>query len=232
GGNYTYGLHAVFRSTDGGATWGARVRNTDATKLNTVLLTNPVYAFLTECGFGASQFFDQGWYDNVVAVDPLDANRVWVGGIDLFRSDDGGTNWGLASYWWTSPDPRHAHADQHSIAFHPQYDGTSNRIMFAGNDGGLYKTTDARAATATGPAAPCGSAGGMAWTNLNNGYGVTQFYHGVPYPGGTTYLGGTQDNGTLRGTDAGGINSWTMILGGDGGYVALDSGNTSVLYAE
>ncbi len=98
------GLHAVFRSTDGGSTWTARVRNTSATKLSTVLLSNPVYAFFSDCGFGPDARYNQGWYDNVIAVDPIDPDRVWVGGIDLFRSDDGGANWGLASHWWASAD--------------------------------------------------------------------------------------------------------------------------------
>jgi hypothetical protein len=231
---YYHGLHALFRSTDSGTTWTAQVRNTDSTKLNTVLLTNPVYAFAAQCGFGANQFFNQGWYDNVIAVDPTDPNRIWAGGIDLMRSDDGGMNWGLASYWWSSPvNPHYAHADQHAIVFHPQYDGMTNATMFVGNDGGLFRTDNARAATAVGPTAPCNvSNTAVSWTTLNNSYGVTQFYNGLPYPGGTTYFGGTQDNGTLRGTDAAGSNAWSTILGGDGGYVALDPADTNILYAE
>jgi len=226
------GLHAVFRSTDGGMTWSPRVRNTSPTKLNTVLLTNAVFAFNAECGFGADEFFNQGWYDNVIAVDPADSGRVWVGGIDLFRSDDGGANWGIASYWWASTsNPRYTHADQHVIVFHPGYNGTTNKIMLVGNDGGLFRTTDARAATASGATAACSTGGGMSWSTLNNGYAVTQFYHGLPYPAGTTYFGGTQDNGTVRGTD-GAPNAWGEILGGDGGYVAIDPSNPSVLYAE
>ncbi len=72
-GLYQDGLRGVFRSTQGGAkgTWTTQVRNTDTNKLNTVLLSNPVYAFLKECKFGSSSvFFNQGWYDNVIAVDP------------------------------------------------------------------------------------------------------------------------------------------------------------------
>jgi len=236
GGNYLDGLYAVWRSTSNGdsGTWTIQVQNTNATKLNTVLLTNPVYAFLTECGFGTSAFFNQGWYDNVIAVDPADANRVWVGGIDLFRSDDAGANWGMASHWWAaSSNFRFAHADQHAVVFHPGYNGSTNKIMFVGNDGGLFRTNDARAATATGALAPCSTSNGsVAWTELNNTYGVTQFYHGVPYPSGTTYFGGTQDNGTIRGSDGGGADGWVELLGGDGGYVAVDPSNTSILYAE
>jgi hypothetical protein len=229
-GNLHNGLLAVYRSTDGGGTWATRVDNTSLTKLNTLLLTNPIEASLVECGFAPQEsFFNQGWYDNVIAVDPADPNRVWVGGIDLFRSDDGGATWGLASNWWAGGSS-FAHADQHAIVFQPGYNGTTNQTMFVGNDGGLFKTTNARAATTTDVCLNTPPA--VTWTNLNNNYGATQFYYGVPYPNGTTYFGGTQDNGTDRGTDGGGITGWSEILGGDGGAVAVDSTNTNVIYAE
>jgi hypothetical protein len=60
---------------------------------------------------------------------------------------------------------------------------------------------------------------------------VTQFYHGVPFPDGRIYIGGTQDNGTLFGSDALGGNDWRRMLGGDGGYSAIDPANTNVIYA-
>ena len=137
-----------------------RCDNTSPTKLNTLLLTNPVFARLTECGFGSSSFSNQGWYDNVIAVDPADANSVWAGGIDLFRSDDGGANWGLASYWWApTTNPHYAHADQHAIAFHPGYNGTANQMMFVGNDGGVFRTDNAaRPRWPPGPLAACNPA--------------------------------------------------------------------------
>ena len=235
-GDYEDGLHALFRSTSGGeaGTWTPQVRNSDPTKLNTMLLTNTLFAFLNECGYGKSQFYGQGWYDNVIAVDPVDANRVWVGGIDLFRSEDGGRNWGLASYSYFDNDiPQYTHPDHHVIVFHPWYNGASNKTLFVGNDGGLYRTDDALAPVGVGARGVCDpNQGGVRWTSLNNNYAVTQFYHGVPYPDGTSYVGGTQDNGTLRGTDAGGINGWREVYGGDGGFVAVDPNDPSVVYAE
>ena len=63
-GDFEQGLHAVFQSTDGGATWSARVRNTDPTKLNTVLLSNPVEAFKHDCWPGtypANSWSNRGW---------------------------------------------------------------------------------------------------------------------------------------------------------------------------
>ena len=225
GNNYFRGLHAVFRSTSNGdtGTWTARVRNTDPVRLNTLLLTFPQGATFQQCGIGTDFFSNLGHYANVIAVDPLDPNRVWTGGVSLFRSDDGGANWGIASCY--------PHPDVHAIVFHPQFNGTSNKTMFIGNDGGIEKTDDARALVKTNPCDnTCDSF--ATFTDLNNSYGVTQFYHGLPYPDGVTYFGGTQDNGTQRGSDSGGSNNWKFILGGDGGYVAVDPTNTSVLYAE
>ena len=235
-GDYLDGLHGVFRSTDGGATWTARVRNTSPRKLDQALLSNPIFVFLEECFGAPGAFFNQGWYDNVIAVDPRDSNRVWAGGIDLFRSDDGGKSWGLASYWWAQLDdgsylPSYAHADQHTIVFHPRYNGTTNKTMFVGGDGGIFKTRDARAATVKDTAGVCDPfAGAFEWEDLNNGYAVTQFYHGLPYPDGTTYFGGTQDNGSIRGDNTSGANAWESIFGGDGAYVAIDRTDTDILY--
>lgn len=244
-GTYNLGLLAVFRSTASGdaGSWTARVRNTDATKLNTVLLSNPIIAFLAECGQGGSSFLNQGWYDNVIAVDPVNPDRVWAGGIDLFRSDDGGQNWGIASYWWANPPGfnegpalrtgPYSHADQHGIFFHPQYNGTTNRMMYVTSDGGVLVTDNALASLATGTRAPCDDSNtGVRWASLSRSYGVTQFYHGLPYPNGLTYMGGTQDNGTLRGTDSDGINGWDEVFGGDGGYVAIDPTDSDNIYVE
>ena len=232
-----HGLLAVYRSAEHGAagTWQTQVHYTDANRINTVQLTNPVYAFLADCGYGAAnQIFSQGWYDNQIAVDPKNENIVWTAGVDLMRSDDGGRNWGVASYWWFgATDPLYAHADNHAITFHPKYNGASNRQLFVASDGGIHRTTDARAATGTSLASICGitASDQVQWTSLNNGYQVTQFYHGAVYPDGSAFFGGTQDNGTVLGALAGGQN-WNMIRGGDGGYVAVDRLDPAVLYGE
>ncbi len=229
-GNYNQGLHKVIRSTTGGGsgTWTTRVDNTNGTLLNTLMLTNPVYANLASCGFGTSQFLNQGWYDNIIAVDPINSDRVWTGGIDVMLSVDGGQNWGVASYWWSSTAGSYLHADQHAIVFHPNYDGATNQTMYVTSDGGIHRTTTATSGTASTNV--CLPSDLFGWANLNNNYNIAQFYHGDTYPNGVTFFGGTQDNGTLRGTT--GSTSWTEIYGGDGGYVAVDSGNTNILFQE
>ncbi|HEV2837365.1 MAG TPA: Ig-like domain-containing protein [Pyrinomonadaceae bacterium] len=263
--NYTDGLLAVLRSTSSGdiGSWTTRTRNNSANLQDTLLLSNPVFGAFTQCGFGTTQMLNQGWYDNVIAVDPTDSEKVWIGGIDLFRSDNGGVNWGVASYWWfqgdgTPPnngDPQLVHADNHILVFHPNYNGTTNQQLFIGDDGGLYKTSNAKdgnvgyvngttpgGGVITTSSPICGSEftpGGfftvpspVIWGPLNNGYSVTQFYHGLPYPNGQRYFGGTQDNGTNRGTDAAGPNAWARINGGDGGYVAVNRLNTTTIFFE
>lgn len=240
-GTYQHGLYAFFRSDSGGGagTWTARVRNTDANKVNTAILSNLVDATAVECKFGTGDFFTgQSWYDLTIAVDPVDSNRIWVGGIDMFRSDDGGANWGAAAFAYDGTGgqfvygkPNQLHPDQHFITFHPQFNGTTNQQMFIGNDGGIWRTDNARAQVSTGPRAFCNASGNkVTWTHLNNSYGVTQFYHGSVYPDGKTYLGGTQDNGTPRGNDTDGPNQWKQILLADGGYSAVDFLNTNTLY--
>ncbi|MEP7010077.1 MAG: hypothetical protein ABJC13_07125 [Acidobacteriota bacterium] len=72
----------------------------------------------------------------------------------------------------------------------------------------------------------------MVWRKLNNGYEVTQFYHGAVFPSGDAYLGGSQGNGTLLGGTASGRNGWRKLLAGDGGYVAVDPTDTQTIYAE
>ena len=237
GGNYRQGLLAVYRSDRGGAagTWEARVTNQDPSVINTLLLTNIYGASSRACsGNPAAQnsFITMGWYINVIAVDPRDPNRVWAAGVDWFRSDDGGRNWGLASYAGAGFAST-THVDQHVITFHPQYDGEANQIALIGNDGGVYRTSNSRAATATGDRAACSGAGvQVGWTSLNRGYGVTQFYHGTPSADGTFVIAGAQDNGTLYGSDALGGDGWRPIYGGDGGFSAISAANANTWLVE
>src|SRR5687767_9482500 len=230
-GIYEQGLLAVYRSDRGGVpgTWETRVNHHDPTFLNTMLLTNTASAAARVCSAQGSNVLPavMGWYNNVIAVDPRDPDRLWAAGVDWFRSDDGGRKWGLAS--WANPNlPSYSHVDQHAITFHPQYDGESNQIALIGNDGGIFRTTNARAATSNGPQAMCtgGQPIQIGWQSLNRGYGVTQFYHGTPLPDGTQYLAGAQDNNTLLGYDATGPDGWRPVLGGDGGFSAVHPTHT------
>jgi hypothetical protein len=236
GGHYRQGLLAVYRSSAGGApgSWEARTTHADASRLHTLILTNPYAASANTCNPALqNEYVNMGWYNNVIAVDPRDPERVWAGGVSWFRSDDGARTWGMADYASTA-STAYTHVDQHAIAFHPRYDGSANQTVLIGNDGGVFRSRNARAATKTGPSAPC-SAGPLprvAWTSLNRGYGVTQFYHGTGFPDGTSYIAGAQDNGTLFGRDRDGADGWRPVFGGDGGFTAVDPTQPATFYVE
>jgi photosystem II stability/assembly factor-like uncharacterized protein len=185
-GAYYRALLAVYRSTSGG-TAGSWVTQTNQSsgRLNSAILSiDSAYNFgATFCSESAASvnFNGQAGYNLAVAVDPLDPNRVWAAGIGLFRSDDGGVTWGYAFV--------NDHPDQHGLVFDPGYDGNANQTLYNISDGGIYKTTQARGQTGT-----CANTSStVIWTPLNNQYVTTQFYHGVPYPGGAAFFGGTQE---------------------------------------
>jgi hypothetical protein len=159
---------------------------------------------------------EQGWYANCLwAGDPLDPNFVIIGGLDLYRTTDGGLTYTKISDWQQSP--KSAHADHHAIVAHPAYDGASNKTVFFGNDGGLYRADDATAVTPD-----------TGWMNLNNGLGITELYGAATNLASGKMVAGAQDNGTLLYTPtsvppspATGPNGWVSIYGGDGGYAAV-----------
>jgi photosystem II stability/assembly factor-like uncharacterized protein len=92
------------------------------------------------------------------------------------------------------------HPDQHVLAF-----GTGTPVpLFAGNDGGLYRSDD----------------GGESWRSLNEGLGITEIEYLAQHPQLPDWLlAGTQDNGTVRYQ---GSPRWTQVAGGDGGECAVD----------
>ena len=232
---FNQGLLAVVRSVEAGAagTWKAVVRNTASDRLSTLLLTNPVAAAEVECKFSnQNKFVTMGWYCNAIAVDPTNPDRVWAAGVDLFRSDDGGASWGVASYWWADrATPSYVHADQHAIVFHPNFDGITNHTLFAANDGGIFKTDEASDGVRRGIMSLCNPDDGeIAWRHISGNLGITQFYHGAVFPNGREYIAGAQDNGTLLGRDDLGTNGWTLIAGGDGSYLAINPVNPSTFY--
>jgi hypothetical protein len=195
----------IWQSTDGGQTYASRTA--------------------TFGGAAANHLGAQGWYDNVIwAGDPTDVNLLIVGGIDLWRSADGGNTLTPISTWWSDQS---AHADHHAIVSDPGYNGVDNRRVYFGNDGGVYRAENV---TTVGNNASAPYTNG--WVNLTNGYGVTQFYYGAGHIGTNTIMGGAQDNGTLRYSPAQGANAWNEVWGGDGGDVASDPSDAQVWYGE
>ena len=167
----------------------------------------------------------QAFYDLLLAVDPTDDTKIYIGGIDLFRSTDAGGTWKQISKWsdnnnlgaLTIPT---VHADQHGWAFHP----TDPNQALIGNDGGVFYASSLSAAETTTTAIVARI------KDLN----ITQFYHGEIGQSTTTKLlvSGAQDNGTpfINGASAG-INSATDVYGGDGAYSFIDKDGEYMIVA-
>ncbi len=187
------GLKGIYKSIDSGSTWAA--------------LTRPQGIPSEE---GKTYLGSQGWYGNVISIDPNNTNNIYVGGVDMMKSTDGGTTWNQLTYWDSYFGTPVVHADHHAITFDPSTPNT----VFSGNDGGIYKSTD----------------GGATWVALNNGLGITQFFSGAISSTGSVYYGGAQDNGHLKFNNNG--TNWTEVVGGDGGYSGIDQMNSSIAYEE
>jgi len=165
----------------------------------------------------------QCWYDNVIKVDPTNKSHVWFGGSSVsdaggnptwvVRTMTGGTSWSTVI-----PNQLGAglpHVDTHALAFVKI--GTKVRL-YLGNDGGIWRTDDAEAAT-------------IAWTNLNDSLlTLTQFYPSIsinPSSPSIAYAG-TQDNGSQN--YQGGVSWVDNNLCGDGASTAVDAAVPSTVY--
>lgn len=226
-GDYENGLHALFRSTDGGLTWQPRLRNSSSDALSTYVFAYADGMEAPRCGFGGFNNYSAGWYNQAIAVDPLNPDIVWVAGMDIYRSSDGGASFGKASYnFLRGMDPSGIHADMHALVFDPGYDGGGNQRLWAVTDGGVWLTEQALGAVSGGILSACRPLpGSLGWRELNNGLGTVQYYSGAVSPDGQRYVAGAQDNGTHLNDHARGASGWQHIFGGDGAEVAIDPTN-------
>lgn len=175
---------SLIKSTDGGSGWSPPLTSAN--------------------GF----CYPQCWYDIALAVDPANANNVYIcgsaagygGGASEFKlSTDGGSNF-FNSY-------SGLHADMHAIAI---ANAPNNNIIYVGNDGGIFRS----------------SSSGASWTSCNTtGLSATQFESIALHPTDRNFsIGGTQDNGTeyLHSN-----STWSLFDGGDGGFALIDQNATN-----
>jgi hypothetical protein len=156
-------------------------------------------------------------YSGGIWVDPTNAARLVIGGLDAYRSTNSGASWTKISAWASYPNS--AHADQHMMLEHPAFDGVTNNTVYFANDGGVQRATNVFTVSNT-----------SGWTNLAVGLAITQFYGCAISPISSVVMGGAQDNGTSRGTTISGLNGWTQPGGGDGGFCAADPLDPNYFY--
>lgn len=193
--NTSNGLLGVFKSTSSGAAF-------------TQISGHSPNMLAWNCD--GSDSGGQGWYDLCIAADPNNADIVFIGGINTWKSINGGTAWTISNHWSGTCGgiATTVHADKHYLAYQP---GTST--LFECNDGGLYKTSNS----------------GTSWTHLGNGMVISQMYRlGVSQANPADVIAGLQDNGTKAMLS----NTWKDIIGGDGMECLIDYTNSNVQYGE
>ena len=168
----------------------------------------------TQLASASSTVIGEGfaWYNTLLQADPNDPNTVYLGTVGLWSTTDGGTTWTDISGGTDASFPHTIHADQHSMTFDP----SNSKIVYAGNDGGVYRSTDRSAAA-------------FRWNTRAHGMATTEFYRLTSQLASAGLIaGGSQDNGTEI---TFGNQTWYMPGGCDGSDVAVDAANASTLYA-
>lgn len=179
----------VYKSTDGGLSWKK-----------------------THEGYLDGIYYSYGYYFGKIHVDPSNGEKIYIYGVPILKSGDGGKT-------FTSIAAENVHSDHHALWINPKMPGH----LINGNDGGVNITYD----------------DGATWIK-NNAPAVGQFYtvnvdNEKPY----NVYGGLQDNGVWKGAhnsdmDFGwhqrGEYPYKFIMGGDGMQVQIDSRNTDIVY--
>ncbi|WP_197539374.1 WD40/YVTN/BNR-like repeat-containing protein [Sorangium cellulosum] len=214
----------IYKSTDGGGTWnllGNGPTGASADWLKLALGTSGAHgtefvaakrsgALYTSTDGGATWTALAGSHGsaphhtwaNLLAVAPDDEAILLAGGVSAQRTADGGATWSNLGV---------LHADHHIAVFAP----SNTSVVYACNDGGLYRSTDK----------------GATWKKASDGMVVTQFYDvGVWETISTVVGGGTQDQGTTMTT--GGL-TWRHIQNThDGGYFVISPTDPRTMYEE
>lgn len=246
-GNFSTAGHGIYKTTNHGASWTKLTNGLPSTFGGKAMLSihqsnpNIIYAsigngsssgagtWLCKSTNGGNNWTIvnttdystyQGWFSHWVGVHPLNPDFVLAGGIDIWKSTNGGitltkkTDW-AAWYFGQTPiggpeGPAHyVHADQHSITFHP----LNPNIIYFGTDGGVFRTTNS----------------GETFEGCNGGYQTTQFYNGFSSSNSNVNLaiGGMQDNATAIYL---GSLAWYRAIGGDGCQTGINQTNPNVMY--
>lgn len=179
-----FNLKGIYSSSNGGDTW---------TSLD--IEDNPV----------AQNYGGFGWYFGKIRINPVNHQDVFLLGVDLYRTLDGGKSWELAApEWWTYD----VHSDKHDLIF-------AGNQVFLTTDGGAYRS----------------SITNLDWYDIEN-IPTTQFYRVAHNPHNPDYVyGGAQDNGTTGGNQNT-KDVWERLFGGDGFQAIFHPTNPEIYYYE
>jgi hypothetical protein len=180
-GNYFQG---VYRSNDSGSSF---------TAMNT---TTNVFE---NVGQGS-----QSWYDLAFAVSQTNANEMYTGCLNVWKSTNGGTSFTKVNNWSSPTAAAYTHADIHYLGFY-------GNKLYCGSDGGIYVSSNS----------------GFSFTDLTATAQISQFYRvAVSKQSVNNMVGGLQDNGG-HGFSGG---QWKNYYGADGMDTGINPNNPNQYY--
>ncbi|MBC8510930.1 MAG: T9SS type A sorting domain-containing protein [Cryomorphaceae bacterium] len=187
-----YSFHGLYKSSDSGDSWIPQSSTPNILGRET----------------DGSDSGGQSWYDLSLGVATNNENLVYVGGINIWRSDNGGVNWDIDANSGNGSNYSYMHVDQHAFEFNPH-----THVAYAGNDGGFYKYMENL----------------NKWVDISDGLEISQFYNlGLSQSNPNRLVAGAQDNGTEMLTNS----TWDAIMGGDGMECKIDHNDDDIIYAE
>ncbi|MEA2042672.1 MAG: T9SS type A sorting domain-containing protein [Bacteroidota bacterium] len=188
------GLYGIYKSTDSGDSFSQVFDGT--------ISGNNLMGWYEGNSTGG-----QGWYDLSMAVSPNNEDVLLIGGVNTWRSQDGGSNWDMVNHWYGGFGAQAVHADKHMLKYRADGD------LFECNDGGIYYSN---------------SDGDIdSWIDKSNGMMISQMYKlGTSKTVADETITGLQDNGTklLSGS------YWADVKGGDGMECLIDYTDVNVQY--
>ena len=227
---YASSENSFFRSVDTGSTFTAVTVSTIATtsriiidvtpansnlvyalSVNTSNTLNGIYKSTNE-GVSFSRAFgtpdilesNQAWYDLALAVSPTNADEIYTGCLNVWKSTTGGSTFSKLNSWSNPTGPSYTHADIHYLGFH-------GNKLFAGTDGGIYVSEN----------------NGTNFTDLTAGVQISQFYKiAVAKQTSANMVGGLQDNGGHAYSGS----QWKNYYGADGMDTAINPTNPNQYY--
>ncbi len=222
--NGSNSMHSFYSSTDGGQSWSLKAQPSNN------LGYNPLGAYDGDSG----DLTGQGSYDLVLLADPIDKNKVYVGGVNLWMSTNQGKDWEIVSFW-VKRFGDNLHADQH----YAYYNQTDQKYYFC-NDGGIYRTSQILPGsrqiikdwmdheTEDVKEGFPGYIFPTQWENLTSGLVITEFYRmGLCKNNAGYAVGGAQDNACFYMKNSEWIN---YVPNYDGMESLIDNNDPNIIY--
>lgn len=186
--NYLY----IVGSATSGA-FGRLVRSTNSAATFSTMSTTPNVLGGT-----------QGWYDLTIAASPTNKDEIIVGGIDIWRSTNGGSTWTQRTFGYGGG--AYVHPDQHDAIY------ANGTTIWLAHDGGVDRSTNS----------------GSTWTSVNGNMNIGEpYFLGVSATSSTKIVAGLQDNGSIVYNGS----TWTLGKGGDGMDCFVDWNNPNIVIA-